>query len=153
MDGGPQLRAALGQVRARASDVPDPLVIVTNGTRGPSILDTRSLPGAWVIEGLLPTGIVAALCDLDDPSTQTLLENGFDVVLRLHGRGAMDDAPVLFSAHWRDGLVPGVEPLVPFWVRFDPACGRFVRSDDPDLAAEQRDEPGPPPDDAEGVPY
>lgn len=135
MDGDPQLRAALDEVRRQQPA--DTVVFVNNGARGPNIMDTRGATGEWVIDGVVPAGVIAALADLDDPSPATLLENGFDVVLRMHARGAMDDAPVLFSTHWRDGLLPGVEPPAPFWVRFDPARGGFVRvEDDHDAAGE-----------------
>jgi hypothetical protein len=130
LDGGPQMRAALDEVRARTSDDYD-VVFVDNGARGPSIIDTRPRPpGEWVIDGVLPTGALAALADLDDPSPQTLLENGFDVVLRLHGRGVMDDRPILFSVHWREGLVPGVEPPAPYRIKFDPERMDFVPVDE-----------------------
>jgi hypothetical protein len=127
MDGGPQLRAALDELPRNTGDE---VVFVDNGARGPSIIDTRALPpGGWAVEGLLPGGAVAAVADLDDPSPGTLLENGFDVVLRFAGRGAMDAGPVLVSVHWREGLVPGREPPPPFWVRFDPSRFGFVRVD------------------------
>lgn len=134
LDGGPQLRAALDQVRARTAGDYD-VVFVNNGTRGPTIIDARGRPpGGWVIERVLPTGAIAALCDLDDPPSATLLENGFDVVLHLAGRGAMTDRPVLFTACWREGLVPGRVPPAPFWVRFDRASLNFVRVDEPEAA-------------------
>jgi hypothetical protein len=70
----------------------------------------------WLIEGLIPTGSVAAIADLDDPAPEELLEHGFDVVLRLHGRGDLLDGSVMFSCHWRPGLAPGCEPPGPFWI-------------------------------------
>jgi hypothetical protein len=125
LDGGPQLHAALDQLPGRGGyDV----IVVDNGGRGPMVIDTRARPpGGWLLEGALPTGVVAALCDLDDPTPPALLENGFDVVLQLAGRGAMTDRPVLLTVHWRDGLLPGLRPPAPFWVRFDAAAGGFVR--------------------------
>jgi hypothetical protein len=127
LDGGPRLLAALDAVRRHAPS--RELVVVNNGRRGPMIFDTRGITGEWVIEELLPTGVIAALADLDDPSPATLLENGFDVVLHFAAAGAMDERPVLLTVHWRDGLVPGVEPPAPFWVRFDPTRLEFGRVD------------------------
>jgi hypothetical protein len=106
----------------------DAVVVVNNGARGPNIIDTRNLPaGDWLLEGAIPSGTVAALADLDDPGTKTLLAAGFEVVLRLHDRGAMEDGPVRVSIHWRQGLVPGRQPPAPFWIRFDGSG--FIRAD------------------------
>src|SRR5438132_629150 len=86
--------------------------------------DGRSDPATqWLVEGLIPRGAIVAIADLDDGSPEHILADGcFDVVLYLHDRGAMDTRTVLFSAHWRDGLVPGWEPPAPFWIRQGP-CG------------------------------
>jgi hypothetical protein len=73
----------------------------------------------WLLERLIPAGVVVTVADLDDGPPDSLLESGLDVVLYLHGRGAMRDGPVLLSVHWRDGLVPGQSPPDPFWVRWD----------------------------------
>ena len=81
----------------------------------------------WLVEGLIPTGATVAVADLDDPEPSELIAQGFDVVLYLHSRGAMDDGPVLLRAVWRPGLVPGQQPPAPFRVRLTPAG--FVRVD------------------------
>ena len=119
MDGGDRLRAAIDAAR-RAESMEDAVVFVNNGEHGPNIIDARNLPaGEWLIEDAIPTGAVAALADLDDPSTPTLLEAGFDVVMRLHDRGTMEDGPVQVSVRWRPGLVPGREPPAAFWIGWD----------------------------------
>lgn len=136
MDGGPQLHGALDQVRARNPG--DQVVVVDNAGRGPVVIDTRGgPPGGWVLEGVLPTGVVAALSDLDDPSPRTLLENGFDAVLLFGDRG--DRAirfgkKIVLSVHWRPGLAGevGCDPPAPFYVRFDAARPGFVRVDGPE---------------------
>jgi hypothetical protein len=135
MDGGPQLRAALDEMRRREPCCN--VVFVSNGARGPNIMDARGVAGDWVIEGVLPTGVIAALADLDDPSPAMLLENGFDVVLHFAARGAMADRPVRLSVRWRDGLASelGCAPPPAFWIRLDPASGGFVRVDDEPEAA------------------
>ena len=95
---------------------PDAVVMVDNGGRGPCVMDTRNLPaGDWLLEGCVPTGTVAAIADLDDPPTATLFEAGFEVVIRMHGKGDMIGYPVKLSVEWRPGLVPGHEPPAPFW--------------------------------------
>ncbi len=77
---------------------------------------------------MVPAGAIVTITDLDDPPAETLLRSGIDVVIRLHGRGSMDDAPVKLTVHWRSALVPGHHPPPPFWIRFN---GReFVRADD-----------------------
>jgi hypothetical protein len=74
---------------------------------------------------LIPAGAIVAIADLDDPEPAELLRRGFDVVLYLYGRGAMDDGSILLRAVWRPGLVPGRRPPAPFRVRLTPAG--FVR--------------------------
>jgi hypothetical protein len=81
----------------------------------------------WLIEGLIPAGAIVTIADLDDPTPEELLARGFDVVIYLHGRGAMDGGPVLQSVHWRDGLAPGHEPPAPFWIQL--VGGSFERVD------------------------
>jgi hypothetical protein len=80
---------------------------------------TRRVCGVtrWLVEGLIPKGAVVAVTDLDDPEPAELIRRGVDVVLFLHGRGAMREAPVLLAVHWRAGLVPEHEPPKPFWIR------------------------------------
>ncbi len=120
MDGVPRLRVAVDAAR-READADDAIVFVDNGRRGPNIIDARSIdPGGWVIDGLIPSGAIAAVADLDDPPPRTLLEAGFDVVIRLHDRGEMSDGPVLLTCHWRRDLVPGREPPEPCWTRQEP---------------------------------
>ncbi len=124
MDGVPRLRVALDAIRRDEANVFD-VVMVDNGRRGPNIIDTRNHePGGWLVDGLIPTGTIAALADLDDPSPKTLLAAGFDVVVRVHDRGKTSDGPILLSCHWRRGLVPGREPPEPFWIRQE--AGGFV---------------------------
>ncbi len=123
MDGLPQLRSALDEMRRR-THLEDALVVVDNGSRGPNIIDTRGIDHD-VIDGLIPGGVIAALADLDDPSPKTLLAAGFDVVIRLHDRGDMKDEPILLTCHWRPDLVPGCNPPEPIWVRIGPEG--FVR--------------------------
>ena len=92
----------------------------------------------WLIEGLLPSGALATVADLDDPEPDELLASGLDVVLLLHDSGDQafhSGAPILFEVRWRDGLVPGHEPPPPFWVRFDLGRGGLVRVDEPKEAA------------------
>jgi hypothetical protein len=117
LDGSEQLRAALAEVRTRYPD--HDLLVVNNGGRGPMVIDTRAFPpGGWVLEGLIPTGVIAALADLDDPSPRTLLENGFDVVLLLELRGApVIGEPVGQRAYFHPRL--GLEPPAPFAIRFN----------------------------------
>lgn len=80
---------------------------------------------SWLVRDMIPAGAIVMVADLDDPAPDALLRRGADVVIRLHGRGAMDDAPVQVRVHWRPALVPGHHPPTPFWIRFD---GReFVR--------------------------
>lgn len=120
LDGGPQLRAALDEIRQHA---PDPAaVIVDNGGRGPAVIDTRAMPGGWALDGLIPAGTLAALADLDDPSPAALLDGGFDVVLLLELRGApVLGEPVRVRAYYAARL--GLEPPAPFWVRFERGGG------------------------------
>ena len=128
LDGGAQLRAALDEARAGTSGEYD-VVVVDNGSRGPAVIDTRGRPpGGWVLDGLIPTGGIVALADLDDPSPKTLLDNGFDAVVQLQARGeALIGARVRVAVYRADRL--GVEPVTPFWVVFDPARGGFVAVD------------------------
>ena len=77
-------------------------------------------PVTWLLEGLIPAGATVTITDDDDPDPLYLMvQCGFDVVLRLHGRGAMDTEPVLLSTHWRHGLVAGHHPPAPMWIRFN----------------------------------
>jgi hypothetical protein len=71
----------------------------------------------WLVEGLIPAGAIVTFADLDDPPPQELLARGIDVVLYVHDRGPASERPVLFSCHWREGLVPGHEPPKPFWIK------------------------------------
>jgi hypothetical protein len=112
MDGADQLRAALDDVRRRTGMWAE-MVVVNNGRRGPNIIDTRGMEGGWVVEGLIPTGVIAALADLDDPPPSTLLENGFDVVVLMEARGAAEPGePVLHRVYFHPRL--GLEPPAPF---------------------------------------
>lgn len=77
----------------------------------------------WLLEGAIPAGAIVGITDLDDPEPAELIARGFDVVMRLHGRGEMLDGPVLLSWHWREGLVPGHEPPAPIWIRREPGQG------------------------------
>jgi hypothetical protein len=63
----------------------------------------------WLIEGLIPAGAVVGIADLGDGSPEDILALGFDVVIYLHGRGEMDDGPVLLDVRWRPGLVQGAQ--------------------------------------------
>jgi hypothetical protein len=104
MDGERLLRGALDEVH-KLTDEPTP-VFVNNGRRGPNIIDTRAFPpGGWFLEGLIPTGVVAAIADLDDPSPQTLLDGGIDAVLLLeqHGTLPVGEHPVI-SVHFHPRL-------------------------------------------------
>jgi hypothetical protein len=42
------------------------------------------------------------------------------------------------SVAWREGLAPGHEPPPPFWVRFDPEHGGFVRVDEQEAGTNGR---------------
>lgn len=86
-------------------------------TSGPGDRDTTAPARGWLIEGLIPAGVVFTVADLDDPPPDEIIAAGFDVVLYLHDRGAIDELPVLLSVHWRPGLMPGLEPPAPFWIR------------------------------------
>ena len=90
----------------------------------------------WLVEGLLPAGATLTVTDLDDPDPDVLIARGYDVVLRLHDSGdekCEAGVPILFTVHWRPGLVPGQEPPPAFWVRFDPTRG-LVRVNAPEAA-------------------
>jgi hypothetical protein len=132
LDGGQQLRAALDEARRCAPAVD--VMVVNNGGRGPMIIDTRARQaGDWVMDGLIPTGVIAALSDLDDPSPQTLLENGFDAVVLLEMRGAaVPGVPVRLRVYFHPRL--GLESPAPFWIKFDPARPGFVLADEPGAA-------------------
>jgi hypothetical protein len=97
------------------------MVVVHNGAKAPSILDTRGVSGEWVLDGLIPTGVVAAVADLDDGTPAEVLAQGYDVVLYVHMRGRPHAGPVLFETLWRDGLHPGETPPAPIWARLTPA--------------------------------
>lgn len=129
LDGGEQLRAALDMVQ-RSTGAED-MLVVNNGSRGPGIIDTRALPpGGWVAQGLIPTGVVAAIADLDDPPPEALLDSGFDAVLLLEFRGAVaEGVPVRQSVHFHPRL--GLTPPEPMWIKLDLAQGGFVRADAP----------------------
>jgi hypothetical protein len=58
------------------------------------------------------------IADLDDPPPDELIASGVDVVLRLHGRGAMTDRPVRLEVVWKPGLVPGEDPPPAVWIRW-----------------------------------
>jgi hypothetical protein len=116
MDGGPQLRAALDDARRRTGNWAE-VVVVDNGSRGPNIIDTRGLDH-YVVDELIPAGVIAALADLDDPPPATLLENGFDVVLLLETRGeALPGEDVLVRTFFHPRL--GRVAPAPFWTRFN----------------------------------
>ena len=86
----PGARAAAGRPRRDPpprDTVGCDVVFVDNGGRDPAIMDTRAVPGAWAAGGVIPTGAIVAIADLDDPSPATLLANGFDAVQLLEIRG------------------------------------------------------------------
>ncbi len=129
LDGQERLRAAIDSTIEEAA-VPDiGLVIVDNGGKAPSVLDTRGATGEWLIDRVLPTGVVAALADQDDGTPEQVLAQGYDVVLYMHTRG-MPDGPFLFEPLWREGLRPGERPPGPHWVRF--SGSGFVPCDSPE---------------------
>lgn len=81
----------------------------------------RRDPVEWLVEGVVPASATVAVTDLDDPEPAELIRRGYDVVVRLYGRGAMLDGPVLQRVVWRPGLVPGRRPPAPFYVVRTPA--------------------------------
>ncbi len=131
-DGVPRLRQAIDGVVREHGDHDLGAIFVNNGARGPNVVDTRHNPGGWLLEGAVPKGTLAAFADQDDGSPEALLAQGYDVVLYMHGRGAMEDRPVRFEVLWRDGLRPGESPPAPFWVRFSSPREGFVRCDPPE---------------------
>jgi hypothetical protein len=87
--------------------------------RRPPVLGTRSArpEPCWLVEHLVPCGAILAFADPDDPRVEVAFAGGADVVILLHGRGEMDDGPVLFEPHWQPGLISGWIALAPFWIR------------------------------------
>jgi hypothetical protein len=83
----------------------------------------------WLVEGLIPTGALVTVADVDDGTPEDVLTQGWDVVIHL-GRRELDDEPVLLTVLWRDGLVPGHEPPAPFWIRLDRERGTIVPVDE-----------------------
>lgn len=77
----------------------------------------ETAPVTWLMQGFIPAGARVVITDEDDPEPRHYIVLGYDVVLRLHGRGAMDTEPVLLTAHWRKGLVAGHRPPEPMWIR------------------------------------
>jgi hypothetical protein len=76
----------------------------------------------WLIEGVVPRGVMFAIADVSDGMPEEILARGYDVVMHL-GAVKLGAEPVLMTVVWRDGLVPGMEPPEPFWVAFVPGAG------------------------------
>jgi hypothetical protein len=76
----------------------------------------------WLVQGLIPAGGLVVIAE-DHPAPDELIRQGFDVVLRMHGRGAMPEEGVVLNA--------GTRTRFKLWHRDDPARPLDLNAVDP----------------------